>query len=90
MSESVKRVVISWTCCGEDVFDQPGIIEHLVSVHGVQRPIRSGRRSVMHLDGSGWALDTYEHTIGDLVLHQTVKTEDGDPDASQEPTEGHS
>lgn len=87
--EIVTRTIISWTCCSDDVFDQQGIIEHLSSVHGLERPIQSVRRSVMHLDGSGWALNTYEHKIADLVLHQTVKTEDENPDASQEQTAGH-
>ena len=86
----MTKAIISWTCCGDDVFDQQGIIEHLVSVHGVERPIQSVRRSVMHLDGPGWSLNTYEHKIGDLVLHQTIKTEDEVPDASQEQAESHS
>lgn len=83
------KTIISWTCCGDEVFDQQQIIEHLVSVHGAQRPIQSVRRSVMHLDGSGWSLNTYEHKIGDLVLHQSIKTENETPDASQEQTTDH-
>ncbi len=71
-----KKITVLWTCCGEDVFDQDEIINHLVNTHGIERPIRSTRTSVMHLDGPGWALNTYEHKVGDLVLHQTVKIDD--------------
>lgn len=85
----MSKTTISWTCCGDGVFDQKEVVEHLINVHGLQKPIHSIKVMVMALDGPGWSLNTYEHTIGDLVLHQTIKTEDGDPDASQESTEGH-
>lgn len=62
-----------WTCCGEEVFDTPGIIKHLTEVHGLPAPHRTERTTVMCLDGPGWFANTYEHKIGGLVLHQTVK-----------------
>lgn len=83
------KTIISWTCCGDEVFDQPEIIKHLVSVHGLQKPIHSIKSMVMALDGPGWSLNTYEHKIGDLVLHQTIKTEGEDGHASQVKAEGH-
>lgn len=76
MSEPTKTVIVSWTCCDGEVFDQAEVIEHLVSTHGIQKPLRSQRKPVMHLDGPGWSLNTYEHKIGELVLYQTVKTEE--------------
>lgn len=72
----MTTTTIMWTCCGEEVYDQAGIIAHLVKAHGVARPIVSSRKGVTHLDGPGWSLNTYEHTIGSLVLHQTIKTEE--------------
>lgn len=71
---SNQIIEIMWTCCDDQVYDLPGIIKHLTEVHGMTPPIRSVKSLVMAVDGSGWALNTYDHSIGDLTLHQTIKT----------------
>jgi hypothetical protein len=69
-----------WTCCDQDVYDHAGIVEHLKAVHGVQSPMRASQQMVFSLDGEGFSLNSYEVTIGDLLLHKTVKTWWGKPD----------
>lgn len=64
----------SWTCCDEQVYDRPGIFKHLKDVHGLTSPIRSIKALVMAVDGVDYSLNTYQHTIGDLTLHQSIKT----------------
>lgn len=69
-----KQIEEMWTCCDEQVYDRPGIFRHLEEVHGLTPPIRSTKALVMAVDGDGWSLNTYDWRIGDLTLHQSVKT----------------
>ena len=63
-----------WTCCDEEIYDHAGIVEHLKAVHGVQSPMRASQQMVMAVDGEDFSLNSFEVTIGDLLLHKTVKT----------------
>jgi hypothetical protein len=63
-----------WTCCDEEVYDHAGIVEHLTTVHGVQSPMQASQQMVFSLDGEDFSLNSYEVTIGGLLLHKTVKT----------------
>jgi len=65
---------VMWTCCDNEVYDHPGIMAHLQSVHGLTPPIQAVSGLVQRLDGPGWALNTYEVRIGELLLHKSVKT----------------
>lgn len=66
-----------WTCCDSEVYDTPGVIEHLRLVHGIEDAgkIRMRQRCVMHVDGEDFSLNTYEcDNIGDgIMLLKTVK-----------------
>jgi hypothetical protein len=62
-----------WTCCDNEVYDQPGIMAHLASAHGLTSPIRATQKMVQAIDGPGWSLNTYEVRIGEMVLHKSVK-----------------
>jgi len=70
-----------WTCCTGDVYDTPGLREHLKEVHG----ITSTKMQVidsMHLDlEGGVALNSYECQIEGITVSKTVKvtpeSEDG-------------
>jgi len=72
-----------WTCCDDEVYDTPGIREHLRSVHAFVAPVRIDQRAVLHLDGEGFALNTYECQIGDLTLHKTVRVTPDESEAAQ-------
>lgn len=63
-----------WTCCDNEVYDHPGILAHLQTVHGLTLPVEARAKFVQALDGPGWSMNTFEVQIGELVLHQSVKT----------------
>ena len=68
-----------WTCCDHQ-FTQQEIVEHLKVAHNVPSPIEGKRRMTMHLDGQEFFQSNYEWTVGDLVLHQSVRTERAEDD----------
>lgn len=68
-----------WTCC-DTAFSQPEIVEHLKAAHNIEMPIEGKRRMTMHLDGQEFFQSNYEWTVGDLVLHQSVRTERAEDD----------
>lgn len=76
---NVTQQETMWTCCDEEVYDHAGIVEHLKTVHGLQGPLQSIQTMAMAVDGEEFSLNTYKVTIGDLVLHKTVKTTWGKP-----------
>lgn len=67
-------IEIMWTCCDNEIYDHPGIMAHLQSVQSLTLPIKATQELVSAVDGPGWALNTFEVRIGELVLHKSVKT----------------
>lgn len=72
---TVQKQESRWTCC-EKVFDDSLIIEHLRSVHGLALSRPNAGVEVMVMAGDGWSINTLEHTVGEVVLHQMVTTND--------------
>lgn len=62
-----------WSCCGES-FSHEEIMRHLEVAHRLERPIEGNRKMIRHIDGRDWFQSYYEWTIGNLVLHQSVRS----------------
>jgi hypothetical protein len=63
-----------WTCCNQ-VFDRPGLVEHLEQAHGIKRPMQATQRQVSHIDATEFFQSTYDVEIGGLTIKLVVWSE---------------